>query len=438
MTADSGSQVYHSTTSTLNKHQLDYLLDPESGWDVSPIIIEEFKLVLFTTPKIGTTVWKQLARRMMHFDDWRTTVSAMQDSSVDYLQLPHNPQYNGLRYLYHFSKQVVDKDRRSFVDHKPTTTTTPDEILTSPAWTRAIFVRDPIERLVSAYLDKAVLHDNGWYIKHHCCGFMTKPHSKDKNLMIKSITTPNGTITTTALSSSSSMKKGGSKSRRRLLLSSSSLGLTPPVISESFRQRIHHDHQARLAPGIRWKLPGLDLPPYCETLKSQDAEKAQEEAEGEGAMPSKTTIPFDVFVLEFLPVCDDPHWRPQSQRLDRHFLRGDQRRTDQLEPNDIWNYINFIGKFDTLEEDAKRLLQKVGAWNNYGSNGWGDGDDDNQPGQVPIFGSNTATHGTDAKSHVQFLFGKSRREVQNAVLDYYRDDYDHVVLRQYFNLNVSH
>jgi hypothetical protein len=86
----------------------------------------------------------------MHLDDWATHLEPF---------IPHDPQLNGLIYLY----QYKPKDALT--------------ILTSPHWTRAIFVRDPKERLLSAYLDKAA-KKNGIYVKRHCCN---KERSSDPN-----------------------------------------------------------------------------------------------------------------------------------------------------------------------------------------------------------------------------------------------------------------
>ena len=69
---------------------------------------------------------------------------------MDSSHLPHNPRKNGLTYLYHY--RVADALT----------------ILTHPDWTRAIFVRDPKERTLSAFLDKAA-RKNGNYVKRHCC-----------------------------------------------------------------------------------------------------------------------------------------------------------------------------------------------------------------------------------------------------------------------------
>jgi hypothetical protein len=79
---------------------------------------------------------------MMHLNDWR--------KGSDKGNIPHNPSYNGLKYLNHYPLKTAL------------------EMLTDPEWTRAIFVRDPKERFFSAYLDKAKKND-GKYVTHHCC-----------------------------------------------------------------------------------------------------------------------------------------------------------------------------------------------------------------------------------------------------------------------------
>lgn len=76
----------------------------------------------------------------MKYSDWK----------ADSRHLPHNPGKNGLIYLYHYN--VLDALT----------------ILTHPDWTRAIFVRDPKERTLSAFLDKAA-RKKGKYVRRHCC-----------------------------------------------------------------------------------------------------------------------------------------------------------------------------------------------------------------------------------------------------------------------------
>ena len=95
------------------------------GYD-KPIVIESHKLVFFPVPKNACTVFKKLFRRMMGYRDWLE-------------KNPHAPSdIDGLKHLGHFSR---------------------DEqlaMMTSPDWTRAVFVRDPLERILSAYLDKGM------------------------------------------------------------------------------------------------------------------------------------------------------------------------------------------------------------------------------------------------------------------------------------------
>jgi Sulfotransferase family len=113
------------------------------GWDTSPVVLEEYKLLFFTTAKVGCTVWKQLFRRMMGYEDWKAENTNG--------KLPWNPEANGLKYLHHYSRQAAS------------------EMMTSPKWTRAIFVRDPKERFLSAYLDKVV--QNPFFTRHVCCPY---------------------------------------------------------------------------------------------------------------------------------------------------------------------------------------------------------------------------------------------------------------------------
>jgi hypothetical protein len=111
-------------------------------WDAAPVVIESHKLLFFTIPKVGCTVWKQLFRRMMGYEDWK---------SQDYTKLlPHDPETNGLKYLYHYSLEEANT------------------MMTSPDWTRAIMVRDPKLRFLSAFLDKAVSNDH-IHIINRCC-----------------------------------------------------------------------------------------------------------------------------------------------------------------------------------------------------------------------------------------------------------------------------
>jgi hypothetical protein len=114
----------------------DYIYN-EEVLETAPIVIEKYKLVFFTVPKVGCTIWKKLFRRMMGYQDWKTTE-------------PHDPETNGLVYLSHYN------------------TSRATEIMNDPEYTKAIFLRDPKERLLSAYMDK-VVSSNGQGFALQCC-----------------------------------------------------------------------------------------------------------------------------------------------------------------------------------------------------------------------------------------------------------------------------
>ncbi len=126
------------------------LIDPDDSiyrndfvdWDSAPIVIPQYKLVFFTVPKVGCTTFKILFRRMMGEKKF------MKQSSGT--GLPHNPEVNGLKYLFNYTIEEAN------------------HMMTSPEYTRAIFVRDPKARFISAYLDKAV-GNRGSFLRSKCC-----------------------------------------------------------------------------------------------------------------------------------------------------------------------------------------------------------------------------------------------------------------------------
>lgn len=111
-------------------------------YDAAPIVVPEYNLVFFSVPKVACTTFKFLFRRMKGIWNW--------DDQDDTLILPHNPAANGLTYLWDYPIEKAN------------------EIMTSPNWTRAIFVRDPKIRFLSAFLDKSI-HNDGWHVIKACC-----------------------------------------------------------------------------------------------------------------------------------------------------------------------------------------------------------------------------------------------------------------------------
>jgi hypothetical protein len=193
----------------------DFIMQP--GFNAAPIVVEKYKFIFFTIRKNGCTVWKQNTRRMMGYEDWRTKEPAF-------------PGDNGLVYLHHYNLSQATM------------------LMNSPDYTRAIFVRDPKERFLSAFLDKAVQQD---YFEQQCC-------------------------------------------------------------------------QKRL----KRKVP-MDV---CR-------EKSQT---------------FNGFV-KMTRLCKDTHWGPQWKRMEAKYFQT----------------LDFVGHLETAAQDAKRLLQKIGAWEEHGKSGWG-------------------------------------------------------------------
>ncbi|KAI2489729.1 sulfotransferase family [Fragilaria crotonensis] len=238
-----------------------------ASWDLAPIVVPEYKLLFFTIPKVGCTVFKQLFRRIAQCPDWRTHS----------IRLPHDPSLNNLTYL---SDYDVDDALH---------------IMTSDEWTRAVFVRHPMNRIISAYLNKAVDHSyNGGnlsYVAKQCC-----PHRNICGQMILS----------------------------------------------SFQTFLHVAHE-----------------------------------------------------------CSDPHWTSQSRRMHSKY----------------WRYINFIGHLETAEADAKVLLERVGAWEEYGATGWG------VNGTEPIFASkSTILHTTNPQDRMHDFCSNEAVALVRAL---YADDYRH-------------
>jgi Sulfotransferase family len=244
----------------------DYIYYSENdSWDSAPIVIESHKLMFFSIPKVGCTVWKQLFRRMMGYADW---------ASQDYeTYQPHNPKVNGLKYLYNYSVEEASV------------------MMTSPEWTRALMVRDPKTRFLSAFLDKSVGNFH-LHIKRRCC-------------------------------------------------------------------------------------PDESCIGDAQTLEG---------------------------FVRLCTKCYDDHWRPQSDRVDYKY----------------WPYIDHIGHVETSAADAKDLLQQIGAWEEFGASGWGDG------GQSAIFASRESSgsgmnHTTYADQQIWTWYTP---ETEQLVERFYMGDYE--------------
>ena len=238
-----------------------YFNNQHARWDSAPIVLKSHKLLFFTIPKVGCTVWKQLFRRMMGYDDWNS-----QDDG-----LPHNPGNNGLKYLYHYSLEEAS------------------EMMTSPEWTRAIMVRDPKMRFLSAFLDKSVSNDHK-HIIQRCC--------PDKSCV----------------------------------------------------------DEAQTIPGF----------------------------------------------LRLVQLCDDAHWRRQHERVEFKY----------------WPFMNFVLHVETASQDARKLLEKIGAWDEFGKTGWG------KDGTLPIFGSTDSSAAGEHATWSQWkVWQWYNNESEKLVEEHYQSDY---------------
>ena len=337
-----------------NQHGSTIILLPQDGiyqkgtWDKAPIVLEEYKLLFFTVPKVGCTAFKQLFRRMMGHADWKDHQYYTQPF------LPHNPDRNGLKYLSQYPLEKAN------------------EMLTSDEWTRAIFVRDPQERVLSGYLDKAG-HSQGSYLRMQCC--------------------------------------------------------------------------KRLPSGSRaW-----------EAINCSTGKQSYTEPQAGETVTNTPILPFEDFLSLIVPKCTDPHWEPQNTRskflclslfwaikkkiklnklmcflaiifsyalLSLSFLRFYCCHFESIVAPKYWERINFIGRFETVYEDTKRLLEKLGAWEEFGATGWTG--KDGQDGAI-FDPRQKAQHGTKAQditSKEEYLTHKARQLIVN----YYISDYHSPVL----------
>lgn len=107
--------------------------------------------------------------------------------------------------------------------------------------------------------------------------------------------------------------------------------------------------------------------------------------------------------LDLCKVCDDSHWRRQHERIDSKF----------------WPYIDTILHTETAFTDAKALLEKIGAWEDYGATGWG------EDGKYSIFQSKgkdgAGNHATWAQSKI---FKWYTPESERLVERFYQTDYE--------------
>ena len=138
----------HKKYTKLSPSDLIYSRD----WWEKPVVIEEYKLIFFSIPKVSCTQWKLLFHRMMGL---RYKLQEGEDMVIF-----HNPKLNKLINLVDYPIDVAEK------------------MMNSPEWTKAIFVREPKERIASAFLDKFC--QDGYFFQTYCCNSKILPKQEDR------------------------------------------------------------------------------------------------------------------------------------------------------------------------------------------------------------------------------------------------------------------
>ena len=109
------------------------------------------------------------------------------------------------------------------------------------------------------------------------------------------------------------------------------------------------------------------------------------------------------FFHELVKECDQPAWRPQGQ---------------QMEPQ-YYQYMTVVGYFENAAVDARLLLQRIGAWEEYGKSGWG------KHGNESIFGGSSSHphEPTEYKKYIPFSSPALTPELERKIEEHYVSDY---------------
>ena len=121
------------------KHNVELSDHHQRGLYSSIYVIPEYKLIFFAFPKVACSEWKRMFMRMNDNPKWCKT----RGYNV------HAPENNKIMTLNDFDASSAAT------------------MMSSPSWTRAAIFREPKERVLSAFLDKAVRNHD--YYEANCC-----------------------------------------------------------------------------------------------------------------------------------------------------------------------------------------------------------------------------------------------------------------------------
>ena len=119
----------------------------------SPFVVAEYKLIFFSVAKVACTEWKLMMRELSG-DPWP------EDLIYGIL---HDPHKNNLTTLMDYPIQEAQS------------------MMNDNEWTKAVFVREPKERILSAFINKFV--DDGYkYFNVKCCEELPVKSQKEECL----------------------------------------------------------------------------------------------------------------------------------------------------------------------------------------------------------------------------------------------------------------
>jgi hypothetical protein len=128
--------VYSESKSSRDNNAPEILPHDRIYQSRSGYVVPEYKLIFFTFPKVACTEWKRMFMRMNGNPDWCSRGNT------------HSPKKNKIKTLKDYPPEIATA------------------MMTSPEWTKAAILREPKERVLSAFLDKAV--NNNYYVTK-CC-----------------------------------------------------------------------------------------------------------------------------------------------------------------------------------------------------------------------------------------------------------------------------
>jgi len=111
-----------------------------------PVVNEEYKTIFFFIGKCASSEWKRMFARMIENPHWCSNWI-------------HKKEVNRLTWLNDYPKEEAEN------------------MMTSPDWTRAIFVRNPKDRTLSAFLDKAVAHSSH-FVERNCGAYERRGYDR--------------------------------------------------------------------------------------------------------------------------------------------------------------------------------------------------------------------------------------------------------------------